>query len=110
MATSASHIAAEVAKMRKTRRRFVNAPSPSTKYAAARATLVCHRVGRNFVIRQTKRSARSGSWVANRKEDAESRACAKCDPGQENGAAFADQERAENDPDREDDAVEEALG
>jgi hypothetical protein len=43
-------------------------------------------------------------------EDAEGGARAERDPGQEYGAPFADQERAEDDPDRQDDAVEEALG
>src|ERR687888_116265 len=91
MATSASRIPAEVAKTRKTRLRPRKAPSPSTKWAAARAARVCQRGGSD-------------------EGDTKGRAGRERDAGQEDRPALAEHEGAEQDPDREDDAVQQALG
>ena len=101
IATSASHIPAEVAKTRKTRQRPRKAPSPSTKCAAARAARVCQRGGSHLVIRQMNRLGRARCPRAARatRKTPSAVPAESAMPVSRTGAALADQHRSEEDPD-----------
>ena len=87
------------------------APSPSTKWAAARVKRVCQRGGSRRVALQANRSARSGSRAAQATRTTPSAAPDEsATPVRSIEPPWPISERAEQDPGREDDGVEEPLG